>query len=214
MIEKDEDIMLEMGTSSNGMPVDDGKDTLTRQQVNQAIMDIEDLHPLRDIAMFDHILPSLSFCRKYKCCRKKLDFQLGLRKTLLHEIGGKIPKPPKKSDPPLKEGEKEKMIGRISIPKSEDSILKDPFLLLGYGVNAYFDIIMSLVWGMLLISIFTFPLLHGYSNNATKGLAAQGKYAINQFTLGNLGGASVYCTQKRIGEKEIDLRCESGNIDV
>ena len=64
-----------------------------------------------------------------------------------------------------------------------------------------------------MISIFTFPLLHGYSNNATKGLAAQGKYAINQFTLGNLGGASVYCTQKRIGEKEIDLRCESGNID-
>ena len=39
-------------------------DVLSRQQINQSMMDIEDLHPLQKIAKKHHILPCLKTCRK------------------------------------------------------------------------------------------------------------------------------------------------------
>ena len=41
------------------------KDVLTRQQINQCIMDIQDIHPLRNRAKFEHIVPPLKFLRKW-----------------------------------------------------------------------------------------------------------------------------------------------------
>ena len=67
-------------------------DVLTRQQVNQSMMDIEDIHPLKELAKFDNIWPRLKCCRKYKCCKPKPDFKYGLRKTLLKEMELKVPK--------------------------------------------------------------------------------------------------------------------------
>lgn len=63
------------------------KDPLSRQQINQAKMDIEDIHPLRDRAKFDHILPFLKCFRRW--VKKEPSFDHGLRKTLLAEIGGR-----------------------------------------------------------------------------------------------------------------------------
>jgi len=61
--------------------------------------------------------------------------------------------------------------------------------MLGYGINAYFDILMSLFLGMSMISLFILPLLHGYSSNSVLGLKHEAKYVLNQFSLGNMGGA-------------------------
>jgi len=63
---------------------------LTRQQVNQALMDIEDMHPLRSKAKFEHILPAFSCLRR--CIKKKPDFKHSLRATLLKEMKIKMPK--------------------------------------------------------------------------------------------------------------------------
>jgi hypothetical protein len=51
--------------------------------------------------------------------------------------------------------------------------------MLGYGINAYFDILMSLTWGMAIISVFVLPLLYGYSRNSVMALKGESKYAIN-----------------------------------
>jgi len=158
-------------------------DVLTRQQINQALMDIEDMHPLRSRAKFEHILPSLKIFRT--CIKKKPDFKHALRKTLLEEMS-------------------------IKMPKSDTQILNDPFLMLGYGINAYFDIIMSLCLGCLTISLFCIPLFMGYSRNSEKGLATESKYFINQYSLGNMGGSNIMCSQKRIGTATMRLTCPNG----
>jgi len=162
-------------------------DPLTRQQVNQALMDIEDIHPLRSRVKFDHILPVLKIFRK--CIKKKPDFKHSLRKTLLDEM-------------------------KIKMPKSENQIIEDPFLILGYGVNAYFDIMLSLCFGLITITVFCLPLFYFFSHNAQLGLLDEGKYVFNQFTLGNMGGASVHCNQKRVGTNEMTMNCPNGIMIV
>jgi hypothetical protein len=83
-------------------------DVLTRQQVNQSLLDIEAIHPLRSLAKLEHIIP---FFKLF--IRRKPDFKFSLRKTLLMEM-------------------------KIKLPKGEAQMQNDPFLILGYGVNAYF----------------------------------------------------------------------------
>lgn len=114
-------------------------------------MDIEDIHPLRSRAKFDHIVPALK-CFRY-CCKRKPDFNHALRKTLLKDLG-------------------------IKMPKSDSELVEKPFLILGYGVNAYFDIMLSLVWMFATITIFVLPLFYAYSQNPTKALKNFGKYPI------------------------------------
>lgn len=64
------------------------------------------------------------------------------------------------------------------------------------------------------ITFFMLPLFYGYSQNEVLGLKNESKYAINQFSLGNLGGASTLCVQKRVGTKEVKLTCPSGIMNV
>ena len=87
------------------------------------------------------------------CLKKKPDFNHSLRKALLKEM-------------------------KIKMPKSDEEIVNSPFLMLGYGVNAYFDIMLSLVWMFSCITIFVIPLFYAYSQNDTKGLKNFGKYPI------------------------------------
>lgn len=66
-------------------------------------------------------------------------------------------------------------------------IEKDPFLLLGYGVNAYFNTMIHLTKMFAVITLFALPIMIIYH----KGGAFQGK--INKLSMGNLNGATVKC---------------------
>ena len=91
-----------------------GARPLKRQQINQCLMQVQDIHPLRAKAAPDDIVPILGVFRR--CIgKRKEDFHHSLRKTLLEEM-------------------------EIKMPKSESQIIEEPFLLLGYGVNAFFEI--------------------------------------------------------------------------
>jgi hypothetical protein len=68
-------------------------------------------------------------------------------------------------------------------------VQEDPFLLLGFGVNNYFDIMKSLMYMFSMISLFMLPLMFKYSTNDQKALSKDPLYAITQFSLGNLGGS-------------------------
>ena len=57
------------------------------------------------------------------------------------------------------------------MPKSESEIVDEPFLLLGYGVNAFFDIQRSLAWMFLIITAIAVPVYGVYSGNPQSGLA-------------------------------------------
>ena len=118
-------------------------DVVTRQQINQALMDIEDTHPLKSKAKLEHIIPAFACFKRYM--KRKPDFNHALRCTLLKELD-------------------------LKMPKSDSKTSRNPFLMLGYGVNAYFDILISMAWMCLMITIFMFPVTWVYANNRILGL--------------------------------------------
>jgi hypothetical protein len=109
---------------------------LTRQQINKALMDIEDTNPLRDKVSPHHIATILTKC--VKGTNKKSEFKFALRQCLLQELNFKV-------------------------PKSDNEINMDFYLILGYGVNAYYDILLSLCTMFLCISLFCIPIYYTYS---------------------------------------------------
>lgn len=46
--------------------------------------------------------------------------------------------------------------------KHEAKQIKKPFLLLGYGINAYFDLLQQLVYMFLMITLFSLPIYYLY----------------------------------------------------
>jgi hypothetical protein len=74
-------------------------------------------------------------------------------------------------------------------------------LRLGYGVNAYFDIMLSIFYMFTFISLVCLPMFHLYSTNDSQGLAElQTGFAkvLGKYSLGNMGGATVVCQSQRL----------------
>lgn len=51
----------------------------------------------------------------------------------------------------------------LKVSKSDERIEQDPYLLLGYGMNSYFEIMLSLMCMMLIVAIFAVPLMLHFS---------------------------------------------------
>ena len=54
---------------------------------------------------------------------------------------------------------------RIKIGKSYYEFDRDPFLILGYGINASFDIMLSLAIMCIVITVIMSPIIVGYATN-------------------------------------------------
>ena len=53
----------------------------------------------------------------------------------------------------------------IKIPSSDKRLLEEPMLLLGFGINSYFDVIADLLKMMSLITLFMLPTMYMYAYN-------------------------------------------------
>ena len=88
------------------------------------------------------------------------------------------------------------------MPKSESQIIEEPFLLLGYGVNAFFEIMNQLAWKCVAITVFLIPIYYIYAFDGQNGTywyeTVKPKYFFHQFSLGNLGGATTECMIKKM----------------
>ena len=106
---------------------------------------------------------------KYICCcigNKKPNFNYALKRAIRRKL-------------------------ELSVPKSDIQIEEDPFLLLGYGMNSYLQVMVELMCLSGLISIVTIPLMSTFAGyGALKNFAG---YDWNQYTLGNIGGADSWC---------------------
>lgn len=71
--------------------------------------------------------------------KPKKDFRLALKKSLLKKM-------------------------EIKVPKSDIQLEKDPFLQLGFGMNAYFDTLWYLMIMMMLVCVFSFPTMYIYKS--------------------------------------------------
>lgn len=79
-----------------------------------------------------------------------------------------------------------------------EAVLKNPYLLCGYGVNAYFDTIKSIGYMMLFITFFISPIIYGNGHSLVGGVQLYFhngglKLLLGTYSLGNLGGATVVC---------------------
>jgi hypothetical protein len=101
----------------------------------------------------------------------------------------------------------------MKVPKSEGQLIDDPFLVLGYGVNAYFDIMRELSLMFLTITAFFFPVYMWYKYNGQQALASSAANPFTQlqsFTLGNMGGSQVICSQKKLSAQKLTFECPPG----
>ena len=102
---------------------------------------------MRQKADIDEILPCLSCCRG-KCSwlpHKKKDLTFALRKAIHKELG-------------------------IKMPKGESKIENNPFLMLGFGMNAFLEMKLVLMYMFLCITIFLIPVYIIYGFNPDKGM--------------------------------------------
>jgi hypothetical protein len=152
-------------------------------------MEIEDIHPLRQKAFFfKDVLPFLSCFHTKE--DEKADFRNALRKSLLIDLDIHISEDMREQNKMLKD---------------------DPFLYLGYGVNAYFRILYQMMMLFIIVTIFYLPIFSVYSSNSAKALKGQASYGINQYSMGNIGGSGVECATAEIRVGSMDLTCPSGS---
>ena len=111
---------------------------LSGEQINRAIELIEDRHKLRS-APLRKVWPFLD----YICCcilpKRKKRFDLALKKSLRRQLG-------------------------LPVLKNDAKLEADPFLILGYGMNAYLDIMVMLMKMMGFISLVVLPIIFKQSS--------------------------------------------------
>ena len=83
----------------------------------------------------------------------------------------------------------------LKIPKSDKKVDKNLFLLLGYGVNSYFEVLKQLMNMFTFISIVFIPVFMIYASNHQEELAnLKGiPNMVSTLSIGNLGGSKVMC---------------------
>lgn len=138
---------------------------LNDTQINYARTLIEKRHQLLDTP----IELTLPFVRYLCCClfaRRKPSFKQALKRSLRHQLG-------------------------IKVSKSDILLEKDPFLKLGYGMNAYFEIMLQLMYLATAISLIMVPFMCRYAS--FDSLQGTSGYFFNAISIGNLGGASTKC---------------------
>ena len=65
------------------------------------------------------------------------------------------------------------------MPKSDKEVQEDPYLLLGFGVNSYFDVMLDLMKMFSVITIFLIPLFVIYSSNMQTPFKGHNNYMFN-----------------------------------
>jgi hypothetical protein len=128
-----------------------------------------------------HIEPCLAkiCCCKY-CFKDKPDFRFAVKESILKELGFKL-------------------------PRNEFGIMEDPYLMLGYGTNAYFEVLMNISQLFFLMAIFALPVLYIYSSGVR--YSSYETWPILQFFIGNVGGSTVFCKTTRMGFGEMEAAC-------
>lgn len=189
-------------------------------------MDIEDACPLQREAFIEDIWPWLKICKK----KRKPDFRNNLKLAFHREMGIKVSRNVYSKN--KEEEDQEELfqkINKIDKPKkkkkstenekeeTELSERLDPFLQLGYGINAHIDTLLSMSCFFVTVTLAVLPILYCYNQNDIKALITQEANPFAQlsvFSLGNMGGSSMFCAQKRIATEVLEISCPRGSVPL
>ena len=94
------------------------------------------------------------------------------------------------------------------MPKTDVKLEEDPFLRLGFGMNAYFDTLKFMMILMFILFLFSYPAMYIYSSY--DALKHENMYLFTRFSLGNLGGAQTICSSAPVDSQYMPLSCKAG----
>jgi len=79
-------------------------------------------------------------------------------------------------------------------------------------MNAYFDVIKQMFWMMMFLTLITYPAMKIYSSYS----ALEPYVMYDQYSLGNMGGASIACAQVPLSVPgaSLTLSCPTGTIQT
>ena len=80
--------------------------------------------------------------------------------------------------------------------------------MLGYGTNAYFEVLLNLSQLFILIAAFSVPVFYIYGTGVR--YSTYELWPIIRFIMGNFGGSTVFCKTTRMGYGEIHAQCPPG----
>lgn len=85
----------------------------------------------------------------------------------------------------------------------------EPFLVLGYGANAYFEIVESLSKMFMAITLFAIPIFYIY---VTGNYYGEKTNFITKSFFGNFGASKMLTKEARFASGHISLRCPGGTV--
>lgn len=157
------------------------KKPIPRRAICKSIQDIEDLHPLRKTVSCHHMNKC---CGCFCCCIKnKKPFANALKLCILGEL-------------------------ELAAPEEK---LDEPYLALGYGINAYFEICASVSKMFFWCTLFAIPIFYIYGIYGTY-FSDLGSYPISRWFAGNFGGSNMFCKQTRLSLGRMELKCPPGTV--
>jgi hypothetical protein len=88
---------------------------------------------------------------------------------------------------------------------------KAGFMSLGFGINAYFDILKVFIYLFTVLTLLNIPLMHFYKSfDGIKNIANTPLTA--KMSLGNLGSSSTQCFVTQFGLSQSLMSCPYGSI--
>lgn len=128
------------------------------------------------------------FLPKLCCCflkTRKKRFDLAVKRSLRRKLG-------------------------LGVSKSDARLEEDPFRLLGYGMNSYFNIMENLMVLFCVITVVMIPSMMGFSSFSA--LESYSSYSTAKYGLGNIGGAEAICLQSQFmsSTTELSMKIECG----
>ena len=122
-----------------------------------------------------------------------------------------------KDDSPIGKLLMGKMKGAVDKKKAEEKkrmkkyTHKDPYMILGFGINSFFDMIRVFMVLFTVLTILAIPAIFLFMRQ--DGLVGLKNYGLAQFSMGNFGYSSANCYSAALLQKKLFLSCQDGTLD-
>lgn len=87
---------------------------------------------------------------------------------------------------------------------------EDPFNFLGFGMVAYRDLMLTLIWLFIVLSVIMLPAAFIYKGY--DAINSPPHSVLSKYSLGNLGYSSTQCARIPYDSKKITLSCQYGKV--
>ena len=173
---------------------------LSLDEIEEARVLIDLRHPLDELEVTAP-LPFMKACKWCLCCKSRTN--RGTNPEYLESLL-------KKGEGDNVAGGKKGMKSALDAAKKAEKQQKDPYLILGYGMIAYFDMLRVLIYVFGLITLLSLPSLFIY--NSYDAMRNANNKIFSAYSLGNMGFSAGRCFTGPLGADRIMPSCASGTL--